>query len=1365
MPAGRTPLSVQRTVLRAAPRTGVCGDGPVLPTPARLVAAADDRIRELNAVWQSNGQDRFAAAATDTVNRCWAAVLAGLLADHAAPFALGDLVTAGLLPQHRRLLKVRLPLLQRQGPVRHLPDGRWQLVSVLPPSVEPLRALLMDHPATSAEAGLVTRQLQHLSGLLRGTAEPVHLLSSDTARYQHFYDLAPRNRFTHLLVRTVLEEIVRRWPEDRPLRVLEVGAGTGGLTAAVLPVLPAERTRYTFTDISVTFLTPAEHRFADYNFVDHRTFDLDADPAGQGLPEGGFVVVLAANALHTATELKAALHHVRQLLAPGGRLLAGESHDTAQLAAFFGALDSFWRRSDHALRPVGLLLDHDQWPPLLEQCGFTGVVRAGTDAGCGRNEFSVFVAAADDRAAPLPALAAPASGTAWTIAVESPDEEPLARCPAELLGGAAVTIFDQLSGPAAPGAQETVTVLLFGEPEEEPQEIVVRTTRRAAALRALTVAHDRLPDGARSRAWLVTRPTGLLPAPERPTHPGDAPVWGIARTLVNEWLDLAVHRVSLDRCEDPATDALRLARELLDPCEEDEIVLTRSGRFVPRETEHPAHEPSATATAPSFALAVHDPGLSYRLAWTARPVPAPGPGQIVIAVKAAALKTAATPSRPTACCPPRSSRAPPPNTDWVWSAPASSSRRSRCHRLGARRPRLRHDARRPGLPHRHRSGIGRPCPRRHELRRSGHHARRIRHRPLQLAHLARLAPGETVLVHGGAGGIGLGVLQYARHCGAKVIATAGIESKRDLLIALGVEHVLDSRTLDFAPRVLELTGGLGVDVVVNSLSSEAIARTLELLRPGGRFVELGKRDMLETQPLPLHPFLHNLSYFGVDVNRLLADPDTLRKLFTETVDRINTGVYRPLSHVVYPAARVKEAFRLLQHSRHTGKVIIRFDPLDEPVPVQPSPARPSLSPGGTYLITGGLGGFGTATADWLADLGARHLALVSRRGSAAPEAATVLDRLALRGVTATPCTADATNENAMRQVIAAVDATGHPLRGVVHSAMQLDDAPFTDLTDERFAPVLATKAAGAAVLHRLTTGHHLDLFLLFSSMATRLGTPLQASYVAGNSYLEALVRARRHTGLPATSIAWGRRRNRLCGPQRPECRIDRAHRTPAHGPRHPLPRGIPRPDRRRRRGRYQRRRLGPRPADAPHPRSTSLRPSRPRPRGPPGRQPRGAPQLAGRNDPRRRRASHRRSPRPPPRNRPAHRPGRTRPGPPTDRVRHRLPHGRRIPGSHPRVLRRPPLTDRTPDQRRNPHPHRPPDPPAPHPPTHRIADTRNGGSRGRLDVVQPCRRAGRGNPWPWRGRGKHVASGPRAADARDGPVRGGGLQPDCGRPR
>ncbi|MET9297148.1 SDR family NAD(P)-dependent oxidoreductase [Streptomyces sp. NPDC003077] len=1123
MPSGRTPLSVQRTVLRAAPRPGTTGPGIQLPPPAALLASADGRIRELDRSWRDTGQHHATHASRDLIARCWPEVLADFLPDPTAPFAVKDLLEAGLLPQHRRLLKAGLPDLRRHGVVRLRPDGRWQLTGSPRRDGEPLRALLTENPAGGPEVGLAARHLQHLPGLLRGTVDPIQLLTSDTVRYQQFFDLGPRNRFTNLLTRAVVEEIVRCWPEDRPLRILEIGAGTGGLTATVLPALPAERTRYTFTDVSATLLSPAEHRFAAYDFVDYRTFNLDADVDEQGLPEDGFDVVLAANALHTAADLAAALRRVGRLIAPGGRLLAVESHDTVQLCALFGALDSFWRRGDHALRPDSLLLHHEQWPPLLERCGFTGVARAGTETGPDPTQFSLYVAAAPDRTGTPPAPPDPPAGTTWTIGAESPAEEPLAHALAALLGDATVTSLDDPAAPVAPGTQEAVTILLLAEPEEDPARIVTRTVRRIAALKALIAARDRLPDAVRTRTWLVTRPSGVLPAPERAAHPGDAPVWGVARTLANERPELVIHRVSLDRGDDPADDACRLARELLDPSDEDEVVLTRSGgRFVPRETEHPADHRPATAPAGSFALAVHDPGLSYRLVWQECPTPDPGPGRITITVRAVGLNyrdtlqvngllpseaiegTVTAQGLGMECAGVVTATGPgvtawsPGDRVFGLAPSALASHAVVDARAVARVPDGMSFAEAATLP---------------VVFATVHHS---------LAHLARLAPGETVLVHGGAGGIGLAVLRYARLTGAKVIATAGSETKRDLLTALGADHVLDSRTLDFAVRVRELTGGRGVDVVVNSLSGPAIARSLELLGPGGRFIELGKRDMLEDKPLPARPFLRNLAYFGVDLNGLMSGPDAAKDLFTEVAARIHAGDYRPLPHVAYPAARVHEAFRLLQHSRHTGKVVVSLAPVDEPVPVRPAPAAPRpLDPAGTYLITGGLGGFGAATADWLADHGARHLALVSRQGPDAPEAATVLERLARHGVTATPYAADVTDESAVRQVLAAVATTGHPLRGVVHCAMRLDDAPLADLTDERLTAVLATKAAGAAVLHRLTAGLDLDLFLLWSSMACCLGNVHQAPYVAGNNYLEALARARRHAGLPGTTVSWG----------------------------------------------------------------------------------------------------------------------------------------------------------------------------------------------------------------------------------------------------
>ncbi|MGW1072127.1 SDR family NAD(P)-dependent oxidoreductase [Streptomyces sp. NPDC002537] len=1110
-----TPVTVQRTVLRAAPLPLSPAAPSPLPPPAALLAAVEDRVAAARAALRESGHDRCATAAEEAGAHCWAAALAGLLTDPAAAFSPGDLMAGGLRPQHRRLVRLMLPLVVRHGLAEPVDDDRWRLVRTAPRTGELLRNLVQDHPACAAETVLVNRQLRHLPDVLRGTTEAAELLPPGDPTLEQFHATAPARRFTHRVVMALVAEVVRRWPGDRPLRVLETGAGTHALTAALLPLLPADRTRFTCTDATATGFARAEHRFADHDFVEYRVLALDRDPLSQGFPDGGFDLVVAGDALHTAADLTAALGHVRALLSPGGLLLATEPHDAWRTALLLGATEAFWQRGDHGLRPETRLLAREKWPPLLAACGFTGAVRTGTE------DRSVLLAAADRPPADGPAPPSPEPGAAWLVVTETSDEIPLARALSELLGRATVVAapVDPAAWDAAlpsGGATPGVVLLLAADASAE---VVALTTRRAAVLRSLSAARS----GAIGGVWLVARPSGLFPAPERPAHPADAAVWGAARVLANEHPGLRLRRISLDRSDAPAADARRLAHELLVPGDEDEIVLTRGGRFVPRQLQRPADRPDAAPDRAPYVLEVRDPGLSRRLVWRRTGPPRPGPGEILVEVRAVGLNYR-DPMRANGLLPPEAVEGTPLSrglgTDCAGvvraAGPGVTTFAPGDRVFGPMVASLASHAVTPAAASL-RVPDGMSCAEAATFPvafLTVHHT---------LVEQARPLPGETVLVHGGAGAVGLAVLQSARHLGLHVIATAGTETKRDLLRTLGAAHVLDSRSLDFVPRVRELTGGRGVDIVVNSLSGEAIAHGLDLLRPNGRFIELGKRDIFLNNPILLRPFHHSLTFLGFNLDSVVFDPLRCPPLLREAEERIVRGAYRPLPHTVHPAARVDEAFRLLQHSQHTGKVVVSFDPLDEPVPVEPAPAVPVLDPDGTYLVTGGLGGFGAATAAWLADRGARHLALLSRRGADAPEAAEVLARLTGRGADATAYAADVTDEAAVRSVIAAVDATGHRLRGIVHCAMHLDDALLADLTDERFAAVLAPKITGADVLERLTADRDPDLglFLLYSSVAASIGNPGQAPYAAANAYLEARARARRRTGRAGTAIAWG----------------------------------------------------------------------------------------------------------------------------------------------------------------------------------------------------------------------------------------------------
>ncbi|MFF8652594.1 SDR family NAD(P)-dependent oxidoreductase [Streptomyces huasconensis] len=1145
----RAPVLVHRTELRAAPRLDRPAAPSPLPSPRAVADGAAKTIGELTE--RRAGLTVPSELVKEHFARWTATTVAGLLPDPTRPFTTADLVAGGSLEKHARLWPLLFPLMERHGLLTRVDTEHWQLTASRFPTEHLARQAVANSPAFACAFGLAAHQGRAMERALRGQADPMELLVADHSAQamEQFYDTLPVTRFPNQIAQALVREIVAQWPRGRTLRVLEVGAGTGGATAALLPLLPRDRTHYCFSDVSSFFFTRAQSRFAAYDFVEYRTLDLAEDPAGQGYTPHSYDLVIAGYSLHTAPDLADALRNVARLLAPGGQLLAMETHDPLELVSYFGFLDSFYGNTDTELRPHSLLLPSDAWPALLQDCGYTQVCQTGHETAAGQGDISVLLAAtpfedATDTAAPagLPSEAAVDTGagttppyrsdSAFVVAIESEAERDLAAATADAMchHGSPARVIAMTDDDAAwtrvlreahgePGTETVAVVLVLGDTSgTAPRELTAQAVQRAEALRSLAAATDEVSSTNPPELWLITRPCGAIPSPEV-THELDAALWGMTRSLVNEVTGLVSRRIGLARTGDPAADARRLAQELLRPTEEDEILLTAADRFVPRELPRPLAQPS-DGTVP-FALRVDDPGLSYRLAWEERPLPKPGPGQVLVEVRATALNyrdlmqsvgllpMEAIEGTPTAeglgmecsgtviaCGEGATDLAPGDRVAGLANASLAS------HVVADQRALW-------PLPDDIGFAEAATLPVACSTVRYG------------LGTLARLQPGETVLVHGAAGGVGLAALQYAETCGAHVIATAGSELKRDLLRSLGVRHVLDSRTLDFAAEVQEITGGRGVDVVLNSLAGEAMVRSLELLRPGGRFVELGKRDIYEDKSLPLRPFRKNIAFFGLDLIQVLQDGQEAGQLLAVTKKELAERSFRPLLHTAYPAARVDEAFRLMQHSRHIGKVVVTFDPLDEPPLIERTPPVTRLDAAATYLVTGGTGGFGAATAQWLAQLGARHIALVSRRGAEAPEAADVLAALTGRGVTATAYAADVTDLDAMREVVARIDATGHPVRGVVHCAMHLDDAPLTELTGERLAAVMAPKITGAAVLDLLLRGRECDLFLMYSSGTATLGNVKQAPYAAGNLYLEALVRRRRRAGLAGLALAWG----------------------------------------------------------------------------------------------------------------------------------------------------------------------------------------------------------------------------------------------------
>ncbi len=412
-----------------------------------------------------------------------------------------------------------------------------------------------------------------------------------------------------------------------------------------------------------------------------------------------------------------------------------------------------------------------------------------------------------------------------------------------------------------------------------------------------------------------------------------------------------------------------------------------------------------------------------------------------------------------------------------------------------------------------------------------------------LHYLGVIKPGDKILIHAAAGGVGQAAVQLAQQAGAEVYATASI-GKWDFLRDSGVKYVMNSRNLDFAEQVMQLTEGKGVDLILNSLNGDFIAKNLDILAPQGRFVEIGKVGIWSQDQVAEKRA--DISYYPFDLLEVSQrEPNLIATLFAELRKQFMEGKLQPLPHKVFPITQADAAFRYMAQAKHIGKIVISLPASNQVVKAD-----------GSYLITGGLGALGLQVAHWLVDEGAKHVILLGR-SQPSLSAQQKINQLKQQGVTVDIIQVDITDYQALEKIFVSNNLSPSPsspfphfpispsphlpispsphlpispsphlptslnqIRGIIHAAGIIDDGLLKTLSWSRFQKVLQPKVTGTWNLHRVTEKLTLDWFVCFSSVASVFGSPGQSNYAAANAFMDNLMSYRQSLGLPGLSINW-----------------------------------------------------------------------------------------------------------------------------------------------------------------------------------------------------------------------------------------------------
>ncbi|KAK7716251.1 Type I Iterative PKS [Diaporthe eres] len=998
------------------------------------------------------------------------------------------------------------------------------------------------------EAVMICRMGRNIAPILRGDVDGLHLLFGMDDMLERVYRVAIGTQKIHTLIGAYARTLSHKRGAD--LKVLEIGAGTGGTTTSVLEAICPTGSRiigdsrllkYTYTDISPSFFETAATKFGKWKaggVIEFKTLDIDRDVEEQGFDLASYDLIIAANCLHATSDIIKTMTRVNSLLKPSGKVFLQETTELWCLESplVFGMLAGWWAAKED-FRPWGPLLDGKGWEKVLRNAGFAETVLELKDSLSDEQHVQSMIVATRpaEEEASKQLDEDDAISRVFVIAHTTPEDVALAAAVASAVGevtthSVSVVRFadlaqHKLKNTCCIVTMETTAPFLASSFSEADFGLLRQLLTTAGGLLWLTLdPHENphmalIPGLLRTVRWERDLDGSDLLLMHLPSGETSLVVSNVVKIFKHHF---GGSSLSPDRHADYLVNAVggpdggfvQTARIVAAPPVND---------FIAKRTTVLQPQLQALGADPERSLKLHTSGPGrldklHFIDWPGAQQPLKA-DEVQVDVKSAGLnfrdvmvamgelvnnilgyEGAGVVTHVGAEV-----------TDVkvgdrvvvVWNGD------NNCLQTRTRVPQDLLAKIPDGMSFEEAASI-----------------------PVVfvtayfcLYEVARLKAGETILVHAAAGGTGQAVIQLARHLGAEVYATVSSPEKRKLLMdnyGLAEDHIFSSRDLSFADGVMRMTENRGVDVIVNSLSGEALRASFNCLAMFGRFIEIGKRDIMANGKIDMLPFSRCATFTAVDLAQIssMARPLTSR-MIRSVIDLHATGklhVCRPLN--VHSFAEIEDTFRVLQQGKHIGKLVLSAQPEDI-VKVTPKPLPPTrLRPDATYLLPGGAGGLGRSIARWMAApaQGAKNLVFLSRGGDEAATTRELLAELAAMGVRAAALKCNVGDEAQLVAALAEAACQGFPrIAGVIQGAMQLRDSAFEFMSHAQWEECLGPKVQGTWNLHKHLPAD-MDFFVMLGSVAGLVGNRGQSNYAAGNTFQDALAVHRRARGLAATCI-------------------------------------------------------------------------------------------------------------------------------------------------------------------------------------------------------------------------------------------------------